>query len=105
VRDHDHETMYIRGILCELCNSWLALFECGRAKNRNYLSWASMFEIKILDYLKKSTPFQYPHVPIDVVWNWYAQQGLPSAGSPSWEIQMWIAASQSIAEHRPQWRE
>jgi Recombination endonuclease VII len=27
VRDHNHSTGFIRGFLCQLCNSWLGAFE------------------------------------------------------------------------------
>lgn len=27
VRDHDHKTLMIRGIVCELCNSYLDIYE------------------------------------------------------------------------------
>lgn len=60
VRDHNHSTGMFRGILCELCNSWLGVYEYNLkrpfAPNRHrgkgkYKTWVAIFGEKIKEYL------------------------------------------------------
>ena len=70
VRDHDHKSGLIRGILCEVCNSYLGVLVnqyFNPKRKRNYRNWLAMFELKILAYLKQTTKLPYPKTPIEVV--------------------------------------
>lgn len=58
VTDHSHVTGNVRGRLCELCNSWLGVYERnvndGRLRGRHlYRNWALTFQPAILAYLTK----------------------------------------------------
>jgi recombination endonuclease VII len=66
VRDHDHKTGYIRGILCSQCNSYLGSFEKELAGKVNklrfyqpYLEWAQRHRERILFHLKCNTGIIY----------------------------------------------
>lgn len=64
VRDHDHRTGFIRGILCERCNSWLGIYEANLAREfqrgrRKYLAWVAEFKNEIEAHLKMNTYIRY----------------------------------------------
>jgi len=69
VRDHDHETGFIRGILCDLCNSWLGVHESNikRARlgrklrgRRRFIEWLAKYKTTIDQYLKTAhTGYRY----------------------------------------------
>ena len=64
VRDHNHNTGMIRGILCEQCNSWLGVFvkniyrknQCGRTK---YQNWVTEYQDKISIHLAANSGIRY----------------------------------------------
>jgi hypothetical protein len=69
VRDHNHFTGMIRGILCEHCNSWLGTYELnirkpwkqrGRSK---YKAWVTTFGEFIKKYLAQDKGIPYKHGP------------------------------------------
>lgn len=64
VRDHNHVTGMIRGILCELCNNWVGVYESKkislpRKHKRKYRIWVSTFCERIEAHIKISTNIRY----------------------------------------------
>jgi|SRR5215469_550080 len=64
VRDHNHRTGFFRGILCQLCNNWLGLYEANLDRNvlgikplgkGRYRKWVSVNEVAIIEHLKTET--------------------------------------------------
>jgi len=64
VRDHNHRTGMIRGILCELCNNWLGVYESTkisspRKRKKNYRVWVITFRDRIETYMRIETKIPY----------------------------------------------
>lgn len=68
VRDHNHWTGRIRGILCEVCNSWLSVYESNIRRaavgkptrgHGKYLKWVEQFHDKIEAHLASDTGIYY----------------------------------------------
>lgn len=64
VRDHDHRTNMIRGILCELCNNWLGVYEANLRRivekgKKNYRKWVAIYFDKIEAHLKCNSGIPY----------------------------------------------
>lgn len=60
VRDHDHKTGMIRGMLCDPCNGRLGVYEKKKAaKSKCYKVWVATYEDVIKAFLGKSTGLLY----------------------------------------------
>jgi len=57
VRDHDHNTGFIRGFLCDPCNGRLGTYEHRKVKPRKakgrYREWLEKYQTVVDDYLSK----------------------------------------------------
>lgn len=62
VRDHDHRTGYIRGILCNRCNSWIGLFENGCKIRGLAIRWVKTYHTEICTHLSRNTGIKYAPV-------------------------------------------
>lgn len=64
VRDHNHNTGFIRGILCDKCNSWLGVYCKNKYGGKNlgrgsYKKWVDKYEDKIKVFLSDDVGIQY----------------------------------------------
>lgn len=59
VKDHNHTTGMIRGYLCDLCNSYLNLFERKQKGNKTYRQWVSKYKVRINNHLSHDTGIIY----------------------------------------------
>ena len=64
VRDHSHTTGKIRGVLCQSCNSWLAVYERNKTRAKpqgrwQFKAWANAFNKEISTYLQQNTGIEY----------------------------------------------
>jgi uncharacterized protein involved in tolerance to divalent cations len=54
IRDHNHETKMIRGVLCDRCNSYVFLFEFQVASTSlEYVKWLSAYQEFVENYIKQ----------------------------------------------------
>jgi hypothetical protein len=60
VVDHDHQSGYIRGLLCDGCNYWVARFErtepCVHI-NKGFEAWCATYSVA--SYLAETTEYPY----------------------------------------------
>lgn len=60
VRDHNHVSKEIRGILCEQCNTFLGSYESGyRTDRTKYKKWVEQYEEQIQKHLQGHTGIRY----------------------------------------------
>lgn len=66
VRDHSHATGLIRGILCDLCNNYIGVYESlkvwaenTKRKNKRYKIWLNRFYYRIIYHLTCNTDIMY----------------------------------------------
>lgn len=59
VRDHDHTTKIVRGILCEKCNAHLGTYENNRHESRKYLKWLSLYKEDIHRHIFSTTGIKF----------------------------------------------
>jgi len=61
VRDHNHKTGLIRGVLCDLCNGRLGTYESNKLRKRNkrYMYWLKRYELRIKEHLTTNTGIRY----------------------------------------------
>jgi|SRR5579859_2942740 len=79
VRDHNHQTGIIRGILCDDCNSLLGILESikhmaeqiVKARNsKKYKRWFKMYKDRISYHLKCNTGIKYSrkiYIPFEIL--------------------------------------
>ena len=59
VRDHNHITKEIRGILCERCNSYLGQFENNKPVRKKYKTWLEQYKEVAILHLQSHTGIRY----------------------------------------------
>lgn len=64
VRDHNHKTGYIRGLLCDDCNGKIGTYEStnpyiSKYKNKVYWVWYNTYKDRILYHLSCNTGIKY----------------------------------------------
>lgn len=64
VRDHNHKTNYIRGLLCDDCNQKLGTYESKNKyihhfKNKRYKIWVKIYLCRIEIHLLSNTGVKY----------------------------------------------
>ena len=66
VRDHDHTSGHIRGMLCDTCNSWLHFYEClkngvqsKRKVKTKHIEWMNRYKDQIEKHLLCNTEKLY----------------------------------------------
>lgn len=65
VRDHDHTTKIVRGLLCEKCNAHLGTYENNRHESRKYLKWLAVYKDKIQRHIFSSTGIIFSRKHVD----------------------------------------
>lgn len=85
VRDHNHTTGMIRGLLCDKCNNYVGLLEHDnprRKLKRRYLQWLALFWFRIIAHLNRNTGKNYGRSRRD---KWAGARELSAALKLEWE--------------------
>jgi hypothetical protein len=92
VRDHNHKTGFVRGRLCETCNTYLGTYESEKPQNRDrhttkFLNWVFAYSRAIRTHLTRDTGIRY----------------VPRTSGPKFDhlLQRWTAGTLPIWALRP----
>lgn len=66
VRDHNHNTGFIRGMLCDACNNFIGMYESKNPnyakkakKKKKYTNWLNTYYHRITEHLTTNTGIKY----------------------------------------------
>ena len=89
VRDHNHKTGFVRGRLCETCNTYLGTYESEKPQKHpvKFLNWVCAYSRAIKTHLTRDTRIRY----------------VPRTSGPKFDLllQRWAAGTLPIWALRP----